>query len=124
VLGPDGAYYVSELTGFPFPVGGANVYRVVPGEDPEVYATGFTNIIDIAFDAAGNLYVVEIAHNSLAAAEPFGALIRVSPTGVQTIVLQTGLSFPTSVAITASGNLLLTNCGVCPADGEVLEVVL
>ena len=28
VLGPDGAYYVGQLTGFPFPVGGANVYRV------------------------------------------------------------------------------------------------
>lgn len=123
VLGPDGAYYVSELTGFPFPVGEARVYRVVPGEDPEVYATGFTNIIDIAFDDAGNLYVVEIAHNSLASAAPFGAVIRVAPNGVQTVVLEEGLTFPTSVAITASGSLLVTNCGVCPADGEVLEVL-
>ena len=29
--GPDGAYYVGELTGFPFPKGAAQVYRVVPG---------------------------------------------------------------------------------------------
>ena len=29
-VGPDGQYYVSQLTGFPFPVGGANVYRVNP----------------------------------------------------------------------------------------------
>ncbi len=28
--GPDGQYYVGQLTGFPFPVGGANVYRVNP----------------------------------------------------------------------------------------------
>jgi len=123
VLGPDGAYYVSELTGFPFPVGEARVYRVVPGEDPEIYATGFTNIIDIAFDDAGNLYVVEIAHNSLASDAAFGALLRMAPDGVQTVVLDEGLSFPTSVAITASGSLLVTNCGVCPEDGEVLEVV-
>jgi hypothetical protein len=34
VVGPDGAYYVSQLTGFPFPVGAANVYRVVPGSAP------------------------------------------------------------------------------------------
>ena len=115
VVGPDGAYYVSELTGFPFPVGEARVYRVVPGEDPEIYATGFTNIIDIAFDAAGNLYVVEIAHNSLAADTPFGAVIKVAPNGTQSVVLDQGLMFPTSVAITASGHLLVTNCGVCPA---------
>ena len=28
VAGPDGALYMSQLTGFPFPVGGANVFRV------------------------------------------------------------------------------------------------
>jgi hypothetical protein len=122
VVGPDGAYYVSELTGFPFPVGEARVYRVVPGEDPTIYATGFTNIIDIAFDDAGNLYVVEIAHNSLASDAPFGAVMKVAPDGTQTVVLDQGLSFPTSVAITASGHLLVTNCGVCPADGAVLEI--
>jgi hypothetical protein len=124
VLGPDGAYYVSELTGFPFPVGEARVYRVVPGEDPEIYATGFTNVIDIAFDSSGNLWVVEIAHNSLAADVPFGALLRVGPGGgTPTVVLQEGLSFPTSVAITDDGGVLVTNCGVCPGEGEVLQVV-
>ena len=30
VKGPDGAYYMSQLTGFPFPVGGAKVFRVDP----------------------------------------------------------------------------------------------
>ena len=29
-VGPDGHYYVSQLTGFPFPVGGANIFRVSP----------------------------------------------------------------------------------------------
>jgi hypothetical protein len=51
-------------TGFPFPVGGARVYRVVPGHKPQVYARGFTNIIDIAFDPRGRLYVLEIAHTA------------------------------------------------------------
>ena len=55
VKGPDGAFYVGQLTGFPFPVGGANVWRVVPGHDPEVFKGGFTNIIDIAFDRRGRL---------------------------------------------------------------------
>lgn len=42
VRGPDGAYYVGELTGAPFFVGEANVYRVVPGEAPTVFLDGFT----------------------------------------------------------------------------------
>ncbi len=35
-----GAFYVAELTGFPFPKGGANIYKVVPGEAPVVVAGG------------------------------------------------------------------------------------
>jgi hypothetical protein len=124
VRGPDGALYVSQLTGFPFPEGAARVFRVVPGERPEVYARGFTNIIDIAFDARGNLYVLEIAHNGLASAEPYGALSRMSPTGETTVLLDEGLIFPTSVALAGRHELFVTNCGVCPGGGELLRVEL
>ena len=44
VKGPDGAYYMSQLTGFPFPVGGAKVFRVDPATGAyTTYAAGFTN---------------------------------------------------------------------------------
>jgi hypothetical protein len=122
VRGPDGAYYVSELTGFPYPVHGARVYRVVPGHAPEIYAKGFTNIIDIAFDGSGNLYVLEIAHNSLKADTPYGALLRVNSDGSKTMILDKGLSFPTSLALQGSHRVFLTNCGVCPGGGQVLRV--
>jgi hypothetical protein len=80
VRGPDGALYVSELTGFPFPLGGARIYRVAPGSAPTVYATGFTNVIDLEFDSAGNLYVLEIDRNGLAMPEVVGRLAsRPSP---------------------------------------------
>jgi hypothetical protein len=49
VVGPDGAYYVSELTGVPFAEGAARVYRVVAGQPPEVYEAGFKTIIDLDF---------------------------------------------------------------------------
>lgn len=49
VKGPDGAFYVSELTGLPFPVDAARVWRVPLGGQPEVYAEGFTNVIERSF---------------------------------------------------------------------------
>jgi hypothetical protein len=49
VEGPDGAFYVSQLTGFPFVRGAAKIWRV-EDDDREVYARGLTNVTDLAFD--------------------------------------------------------------------------
>ena len=85
VGGRDGALYVSQLTGFPFPVGGASIFRVDPrtGEYTK-YATGFTNAMDLAFGRDGTLYVLEIDHDSLFAPvgpSTAGALFAVPPGG-------------------------------------------
>ena len=121
VRGPGGDLYVGQLTGFPFPIGGARVYRVEEGEAPEIYADGFTNIIDIAFGKDGSLYVLEIAHNSLLAAEPEGALIKVDPSGDREIIAE-DLFFPGGVALGKDDEIYVTNCGVCFDDGEVLRI--
>jgi hypothetical protein len=52
--GPDGALYVGQLTGFPFPIGGSSVWRVAASE-PEPSRTGFTNVVDITFGPDGSL---------------------------------------------------------------------
>src|SRR5262249_33990930 len=52
--GPDGAYYVGELTGVPFAAGAANIYRVVPGQAPQIVHTGFKTIIDLDFGPDGS----------------------------------------------------------------------
>jgi DNA-binding beta-propeller fold protein YncE len=126
-VGPDGAFYVSELTGAPFPVGGARIYRVERGEDPyaerEIYADGFTNVIDIAFDDAGNLYVLEIAANGIPAG-PDGALIRLAPDGSRETILDEGLVSPAGVAVGADGTIYVTNHGEDPDQGEVLSITL
>jgi hypothetical protein len=121
-IGPDEAIYVGQLTGGPFPVGGANVYRVVPGSLPTVFASGFTNIIDIAWGGDGNLYVLEIAAHSLRAADRIGALIRVSPDGVTKTVLTEQLEAPTALTIGPDGFFYITTCGDCAGVGEVVRV--
>jgi sugar lactone lactonase YvrE len=122
-VGPDGAYYVGQLTGFPFPVGGASVWRVAEGEDPEVYAEGFTNIVDIAFDEDGNLYVVEITTNGLLSGDPTGAVKRVDEDGKQTLVASKGLTMPGGIAIGENGDLYVTTmAGIGGGTGEVLRL--
>ncbi len=123
-IGPDGAYYVGQLNGFPFAVGAANVFRVVEGEDSTVFADGFTNIVDIAFDDDENLWVLEIAANSLLAEAPAGALTRVSPDGTREIMVSEGLTMPTGVAVGPDGNVYISNCGVCAGVGEVLRLAI
>lgn len=68
-IGPDGAYYVGELTGAPFPTGISRVWRIAPGArhaacgtDPacSVVITGRTAIIDLQFGPDGRLYVAQL----------------------------------------------------------------
>lgn len=121
-VGPDGAYYVGELTGFPFPVGGARVYRVVPGEQPQVYASGFTNIIDIAFDRRGRLHVLEIAKNGLLSGDPTGALIRINKDGSRQTLASEGLVAPGGFVIAADGGIFVTNNGIFADTGQVVRL--
>ncbi|MGX7824611.1 ScyD/ScyE family protein [Actinokineospora sp. 24-640] len=122
VVGPDGAYYVGQLTGFPFPVGKASVFRVVPGREPTVVATGFTNIIDIAFDRHGSLHVLEVAHNGLLSGDQTGALIKVGRDGAHQ-VLTTDLTGPGGLVIKDNA-AYVTDCGVCAGTGTVLRIPL
>ncbi len=120
--GPDGAIYVGELTGFPFPPGGANVYRLVPGQSPRVFQAGFTNIIDLAFGRDGSLYVLQIAANGLLNG-PASAIVRVWPNGARTTLDVPGLFGATGLTIGRDGALYVSNRGILPAVGEVLRIV-
>jgi hypothetical protein len=126
--GPDGQLYVGQLTGFPFLLGQANVYRVpAAGGAPEIYASGFTKIIDIAFAEDGSLYVLQI---SSAGGPPpqggTGSLYRVPAGGgaPTTIVAPgAGLVAPGGIAIDRDGSIYVTNFSVSPTAGTVVKVV-
>jgi len=120
VQGADGAYYVSELSGVPFAAGSARIYRVVPGQLPEIFLTGFKTVIDMAFDDDGNLFVVEHAGGPVFFGGP-GRLLRIAPDGTRTVV-RGDLDRPTSVAIGPAGEVYVTNHGITPGIGEVLQV--
>lgn len=118
-----GVLYIGELTGFPFPVGGARIYRVVPGHEPEVFAEGFTGIIDMAFSPRdGLLYVLEFQTNGLLSNDLTGALIRVNRDGSQDVIASNGLVAPGGLAFGPDSEAYVTNFGIFPGEGQVIRI--
>jgi hypothetical protein len=125
-VGPDGHYYVGQLTGFPFPVGGANVYRVDRRSGAvSVVKGGFTNIMDLAFGKDGTLYVLEIDHNGLFPPDngDEGAIFAISRRGdVRQISLPAGtLPMPGGITVGNDGLYVTINSAAKDA-GKVLRI--
>jgi sugar lactone lactonase YvrE len=129
-VGPDGGWYVSELTGFPFVPGSAKIYRIEPGTTEAtcpsaactVYASGFTNIIDLAFGSDGTMYVLEISKNGLLSDNPVGALWAVQG-GTKTELAPGELLFPGGVAVGRHNTLYVTTGAVFgEGAGTVVKV--
>src|SRR5215217_652747 len=71
----------------------ANVWRIVPGHDPEVYIGGLTAVVDIAFGPDGSLYAREFTTDT-ATFSPVGAVVRVRPNGHRSVLGTDVLRYP------------------------------
>ena len=141
-IGPDGAYYIGELKGFPAPAGFSRVWRIEPdarqvhcSADPAVtpectvVADGFTSIIDISFDRRGTMYVTELDEASWFAVEvlgnPIGGTVNActQDAGTWTCApLEQNLATPTGTASDATGRVYVTNHALEPGGAEVLTI--
>ncbi|MGF2039870.1 MAG: ScyD/ScyE family protein [Nostoc sp. CmiVER01] len=121
--GPDGAYYISQLTGFPFPEGEAKIYRIGADAQPTVYTDGFTQLTDLDFDTEGNLYALQYANQSLWKGNLDGSVIKIASDGTRTTILSgNGLESPTALTIGADGAIYVTNRGDRPGLGQVIKI--
>ena len=117
-VGPDGAFYVGEHTGFPFYAGSAKVYRVQPDAEPTVFLRGFSAINGLAFDATGeNLYVLQYYTAPACGYQPAnsGAIIRVhhpSQLDETRSTIVNGLTKPTSITVGPDAAIYVTNKAV------------
>lgn len=126
-VGPDGAYYVGLLSGFPFAAGSAAVYRVDPVSGHHAaYVTGLNHVVGIDFGPDGSLFVVELAESLLelevCQAEVPGSLVQVKD-GVKSVVLD-DLPLPGGVVVDHYGAVYLTTNSILPGAGEVWKVTL
>lgn len=138
-IGPDGAYYVSELKGFPAPTGRSRIWRIEPGTrhancatstNCSVVATGFTSIVDLTFGPDGTLYVVELDEASWAAVEfglgGLGGTVNAcdpsSPSPWTCTVVATGLPMPIAATVDRRGTISVAINALVPGAARVIVV--
>ena len=121
-FGKDGSVVVGQLTGFPFPVGGASVFRVAGGAAPTVLAGGLTTVVDVARGPGGSIYALQLTTAGLAAPPSPGRLVRIAPDGTQTELAAGRLIQPTGMAVGADGDVYVATNGLSPTEARIVRV--
>jgi hypothetical protein len=121
-----GNFFVGNLNTFPIIDGSSNIFKITPGGELSVWATGFTTILGLTIDEDGCLYVLENTTGNPFPTPGTGRIIRVSRSGAKKIIA-TGLSLPTGITLGPDENLYVSNVGFGPfsiGGGQVLKVDL
>ncbi|MEO8416288.1 MAG: ScyD/ScyE family protein [Ginsengibacter sp.] len=117
-------FYVGNLDTFPAPHGESSIYKITPGGQISVFATGFNMILGIAFDKADGLYVLENSTNNPFPTPGTGDIVRIDPAGNRQVITS-GLFLPTGMTFGPDGKLYVSNWGFGPpaiGGGQVLQI--
>lgn len=122
----EGAFYVGNLNPFPIVQGSSKILKITRSGHLEVFATGFTTVLGVAFDGRGRLYVLENTVGELFPIPGTGRVLRVNRAGTREVVAS-GLSLPTAMTFGPDGDLYVSNngFGFPPHDlGQILKIHL
>ena len=117
-----GNLFVGNLGTFPQELGSAKVWKVNPGAQLKVAASGFDMVVGLAIDAYNRMYVLELAANNAAPARGAGRITRIMPSG-KIEVIADGLMFPSAMTLGPDGNLYVSIFGL-GGPGQVVMVDL
>ena len=117
-IGPDGALYIAQLSGFPFAPGSADVFRYDSVNGVTTFASGFSNLVDIATGPDHSLYLLQYSNDFWAA--PSGRVLRLGLDGsVETLF--SDLANPTALAVAPDGKIYVAN-NADGVNGELLQL--
>jgi hypothetical protein len=108
-MGPDGALYIGELTGFGNSGTAASVYRYEPSSGSlTVWQSGFSAITGCGFGANGDFYVTQFSTNGFPS-YPDGVVIQISPDGTRTALGGGTLFAPSGFLAGPDGSIYVAN---------------
>ncbi|MGI8437917.1 MAG: ScyD/ScyE family protein [Chthoniobacterales bacterium] len=122
VMAYDGNFYVGNLGTFPPSGPGSVILKITPAGVVTTFATGFSQILGITFDALHRLYVLESSTDNDFPTPGTGKVVRVDNSG-HTEDIATGLSFPTGMTFGPDGSIYVSNWGFGPPNmGEIVKI--
>ena len=117
----NGNFFVGNLRTFPLVEGSSSIYKVTPSGNVEIFATGFTGVLGVAFDKHNRLYVLETSAGG-GPTPNTGRVVRINNDNSRDIIVDK-LFFPTAMTFGPDGALYISNTGFGPPTGQILKVV-
>lgn len=116
----NGNFFVGNLKTFPLVEASSNIYKVTPSGNVKIWASGFTGILGVAFDAKNQMYVLETSQGP-GPTPMTGRVLRVNSDDTRDVITD-HLFFPTGMAFGPDGALYISNVGFGPPSGHILKV--
>jgi sugar lactone lactonase YvrE len=119
-----GNFYIGNLNPFPIPGGASKIYKVNPGGEIKIVATGLNTVLGVVIDQRDRMYVLEMSAGAPFPTPGLGRILRIDPSGKKTVIA-TGLSLPTGMTMGPDGKLYVSNWGFGPpasGGGQVLQI--
>ena len=123
-------FFVGNLDTFPIKDGSSKIMKITPDGTLTTVYIGFSDILGLAFDHKGRLYVLENTTGNPGPTPNTAKILRVDGKNNYTTVVDgatTALSLPTAMTFGPDGNLYVSNLGFgLPPDGEgqILKITL
>ena len=121
-----GNFYVGNLDTFPIKDGSSKILKITPFGEVTTVFINLSDIVGMAFDKKGRLYVLENTTQNQFPTPGTGTILRVDGKNNYTTIAS-GLSLPTAMTFGSDGNLYVSNWGFGPPPvgaGQVLKVIV
>jgi len=121
-----GNFYVGNLDTFPIKDGSSKILKITPFGQVTVVYINLSDILGLAFDKKGRLYVLENTTGNPFPTPNTGVILRVDGKNNYTTIA-TGLSVPTAMTFGPDGNLYVSNVGFGAPPvgaGQVVKVIV
>jgi hypothetical protein len=117
----DGNFYMGNEDTYPV-MNKSAIYKITPGGNISVVASGFSTVLGILFDELGGMYVLESTTGNPMPTPGTGDIVRIDPSG-ERLTIASGLNFPTAMTFGQDNKLYVSiwGFGGTPGMGEIWQ---